>query len=55
MFHFHKWSKWEHFTAIDVQRNGKIIGYAIIQKRTCVKCGFTQWNKQQINANRWDD
>lgn len=54
---WHNWSKWSIIQETDlvrlatIGRERGVIGYVFIQKRTCSKCGFTQYDKQQINSN----
>jgi hypothetical protein len=62
MFHIHKWSKWEVSSEREIRKVPKrypgewqvgnpepsIVGFAIIQKRVCSKCGKTEIDLQEV-------
>jgi hypothetical protein len=52
MLHLHKWSKWESYQELhkNRSRDHALIAFVYVQKRICVKCGFIQYNTQEIKA-----
>ena len=55
---WHKWEKWEQYNEarkkVRITENwGMSAGIAHMQKRTCSKCGYTQY--KEIKFTRADD
>lgn len=55
---FHKWSKWEEETRVEISTSpnfgpnaGKWFpdGFAVVQKRTCEICGLTERKRDEIS------
>jgi len=50
---FHRWSKWEEeknspVTRVNASGKTTTIGYFIVQKRTCARCGLVERTKQEL-------
>jgi len=42
----HNWAAWEFVEAGELQEGGKKIGWVLLQKRCCLRCGYTQLEAQ---------
>ena len=63
MFHIHKWGKWEPYKESPItakrekvpgewyygpEETPRKIGFALVQKRVCLKCGKTELDMQEV-------